>query len=70
MRKPHWEGFSWHKWTVFFGGVGKAMLLGGTVCSSPFAIASYFISRAVVTRHQRKKLEQEKRQIEAEENPS
>ena len=70
LRRPHWEGFSWHKWTTFFGGVGKALLLGGTLCSLPFAMISFVVSKAIVERHQRKKLAQEKLKAEAEENPS
>lgn len=51
----HREGLSWRAWSTFFGGVGKRLVVGGAVCSTPFAVASYFIARRIVRRHQLKK---------------
>jgi uncharacterized protein (DUF2062 family) len=71
MHKLHWEGFSWRNWTVLFQDVGKRMVLGGAICATPFALASFFVSKAIVERHQRKKLAEAKLTAEAEEtNPS
>ncbi len=66
----HWEGFSWRVWREFFGDVGKPLVLGGAVCSTPFAIVSYFIARRVVRRHQLKKQAREAAGREEDTNPS
>jgi uncharacterized protein len=55
LTRPHWEGFSWRMWTTFFGDVGKRLLLGGSLCATPFAILSFFLTRRIVSRHQLKK---------------
>ena len=58
MVRPHWEGFSWRRWTTFFTGIGKPLLVGGCVCAAPFALLSYIVTLKLVARHQRKKLAQ------------
>ena len=56
MHKIHWEGFSWRMWTTFFfGDVGKRLLVGGTVCATPFAIVSFFLTERLVRRHHEKR---------------
>ena len=70
LARMHWEGASWRHWTTFFS-VGKPLLVGGCVCAAPFSIASFFITRAIVARHQRKKLAEAAATAEPEEaNPS
>ncbi|HTL54751.1 MAG TPA: DUF2062 domain-containing protein [Candidatus Limnocylindrales bacterium] len=54
LAKLHREGFVWHSWTSLFG-MGKPLLVGGCVCAAPFAVASFFITRTLVARHQLKK---------------
>jgi uncharacterized protein (DUF2062 family) len=50
----HWEGAAWRHWTSIFS-VGKPLLVGGCLCAAPFAVVSFFVTRAIVARHQRKK---------------
>ena len=45
---------SWLNWSALFT-VGKPMLLGGIICSAPFAALSYFFARRLVARHQQKR---------------
>ncbi|HWI58461.1 MAG TPA: DUF2062 domain-containing protein [Bacillota bacterium] len=52
--KAHGEGHWWHSWTTFFA-VGKPLLLGSGLCATPVALLSFFITRRIVARHQRKK---------------
>jgi uncharacterized protein len=54
LSRMHLEGHSWRKWTTFFT-VGKPLLLGSVVCSAPWAILSYVLTKILVARHQRKK---------------
>jgi uncharacterized protein (DUF2062 family) len=54
VRKLHWEGHPWRDWRTFFT-VGKPLLLGSLIFGTPWSIASYFITRTLVARHQRKK---------------
>ncbi len=70
MHKVHWEGFSWHKWTTFFSGVGKPLLVGGCICAVPFSALSYVLTHVFVARHQRKKHAREALPPAPEENPS
>lgn len=48
------ESGAWRHWTTFFS-VGKPLLIGGCVCAAPISLACFFITRAIVARHQRKK---------------
>ena len=58
LRKLKIEGFAWREWKTYFTGVGKPLLVGGVLCSAPFVPISFYITRAIVARHQRKKREQ------------
>jgi uncharacterized protein (DUF2062 family) len=60
LRKLKIEGFAWREWRTYFTGVGKPLLVGGVLCSAPFVPISFYITRAIVARHQRKKQEREK----------
>ena len=47
----------WRSWTALLHGttfitVGKPLLLGSAICAVPVAAIAYFITRAVVARHQ------------------
>jgi uncharacterized protein len=59
LRRIHWEGWSWHHWRTFFSGIGKPLCLGGLIISAPFIPITFFVTRAIVARHQRKKRAQE-----------
>lgn len=48
----HWN--EWLNWTTFLT-VGKPLLLGSILCSVPPALASFWVMRVVMIRHQRKK---------------
>jgi len=48
----------WHRWASFLFTVGKPMLLGSFVGGTPLALLSFFVSKGIVTRHQRKKAAQ------------
>ena len=48
-----WRPHGWRNWTTFLS-VGKPWLLGSVVCGAPVALISFFVSRAIVSRHQRK----------------
>jgi len=54
LSKMRWEGHSWRSWTTFFT-VGKPLLVGSVLCSAPFAVLSYFLTRRLVIRHHQKK---------------
>jgi uncharacterized protein len=65
----HMEGPVWHFWTTLFT-IGKPLLVGGVVCSTPAAVISFFISQRIVERHQHKKKMQQKLLSDEEANPS
>jgi uncharacterized protein (DUF2062 family) len=50
---PH----AWRSWTTFIT-VGRPMLIGSIVCGAPVAVACYFISRAIILAHHRRKAHQ------------
>lgn len=63
MTQMRWSGHSWRDWRTFFDGqrfiaIGKPLLIGSTVCSAPVALLSFFVTKSIVARHQRKKAEQ------------
>lgn len=64
-----WEGASWRHWTTFFS-VGKPLLVGGCVVAAPVSLLSFFITRGIVFRHQRRKQAQEHPPPADEANPS
>jgi uncharacterized protein (TIGR03546 family) len=59
----HWPqklskvNLSWHEWRNWrtFLTIGKPLLLGSLIYGIPMAAISFFISRLIVARHQRKK---------------
>ena len=53
--KIGWDEFSWREWLAFMTGIGKPLLVGGCICSAPFALVSFVLARNLVARHQRKK---------------
>ena len=54
--KLHGEGIrSWHRWIPYLLTVGKPLLIGGVLFSTPLAGISYFAAKNVMIRHQRKK---------------
>jgi hypothetical protein len=54
LRGMRLEGHPWRGWATFFT-VGKPLLVGSVVCSTPFALLSYVLTHRLVARHQRKK---------------
>jgi len=52
--RPHWEHQHWRSWLTILK-AGKQLLLGSFVCSAPFAILAYAITKKIVLRHHRKK---------------
>lgn len=48
----HWH--EWRNWTTFLT-VGKPLLVGSIFCGLPVALISFFVSKVIVARHQRKK---------------
>jgi len=67
----HWEGFAWRNWGSLFSGIGKPLMLGGSICPAPLALASFFITLRIVARHQLKKQALAAQQAaEQEVNPS
>jgi Uncharacterized protein conserved in bacteria (DUF2062). len=63
LAEMRWSGHSWRDWRTFFDGrrfiaIGKPLLVGSMVCSAPIALLSYFITKSIVARHQRKKAAQ------------
>ena len=60
---------AWRSWATFLT-VGKPMLLGSVLCGTPLAAHSFFLSKRIVERHQRKKLAQEAAVEPPETNPS
>jgi uncharacterized protein len=52
----HWKEHSWQEWVhIFIFGVGRPWLVGSIVFGIPFAILSFFFSRSIVARHQKKR---------------
>jgi len=45
---------AWRNWTRLLT-VGKPLLLGSFVCSTPFALLSYWFTKRLIVRHRRKK---------------
>ena len=54
LRNAPWEGHTWRSWATIYK-IGKDLLLGSFVCTSTMAAVSYFVTKAIVSRHQRKK---------------
>jgi hypothetical protein len=48
----------WTEWRLFwrtFSGMGKPLLLGSFIIGIPSAVVSYFVTRTIVARHQKRK---------------
>jgi uncharacterized protein (TIGR03546 family) len=54
LLKPAWEEHTWRSWATIYK-IGKDLLVGSLVCTTPLAGFSYVVTRAIVARHQRKK---------------
>ncbi len=54
LTRATWRPHGWRNWTTFLT-VGRPWLLGSIVTGLPVAIVSYFITRTIVARHQRKR---------------
>jgi hypothetical protein len=68
---PHWREHSWKEWArIFIFGVGRPWLVGSVVFGGPVAALSYFFSRSVVARHQRKRRVRGEPVPQTEVNPS
>src|SRR5436190_578800 len=52
--RAHWELHRSRSWMTIMD-VGKPLLLGSFICSAPSSALAFFITRAIVSRHQRKK---------------
>ncbi|HEY5909058.1 MAG TPA: DUF2062 domain-containing protein [Verrucomicrobiae bacterium] len=63
------EGPAWHFWTTFLS-IGKPLILGGLVFSTPAAAITFFVCRGIVARHHRKRQAQQMVVPEQESNPS
>jgi uncharacterized protein (DUF2062 family) len=57
LLKAHWEAHKWRSWMTVFA-IGKDLLVGSIACTMPLALFSYFATRSIVARHQRKKQSQ------------
>lgn len=66
----HGGGLGWRAWIPFLLGVGKPLLVGGTLCGAPFALLSFALTHKVVTRHQAKRHAQEAAALPRPDNPS
>ena len=58
LLKPAWEAHTWRSWATIYK-IGKDLLVGSMLCTTPLAGVSYFVTRALVARHHRKKQAQE-----------
>jgi uncharacterized protein (DUF2062 family) len=54
LRRMKWSGHDWRNWTTFLT-VGRPWLVGSAVCSAPFALLSFALTKIIVARHHRKK---------------
>lgn len=52
LHKAQWQGPLWHFAHLFLS-MGKPLLLGGFICSAPSAIVAFFLTRKIVSHHQR-----------------
>lgn len=68
LSKLHWGGDFQQRWHMLFT-VGKPLLLGSFVCSAPLSLISFFVTRGIMIRHQRKRDEAEKRDSARDANP-
>ncbi len=48
------EMHTWRNWTHLLT-IGKPLLLGSLICSAPFGVVSYVLTKRLIIRHRRKK---------------
>jgi uncharacterized protein (DUF2062 family) len=53
LTRVHLGAHAWRSWTTFLT-VGKPLLIGSLLFSTPIAIATYFLMRRIVVRHRLK----------------
>ena len=53
LRDLHWRAHAWRSWTTFFT-IGKPLLLGSVIVSTPVALLGFWTTRNVIVRHRRK----------------
>ncbi len=49
----HWHAREWRRWTTFFS-VGRPLLLGSVIVSTPAALLVFGITRNIVLRHRKR----------------
>jgi uncharacterized protein len=54
LLKTHLDLHAFRSWSNLFT-IGKPLLIGSLLCSAPFALLSYALTKRVVARHQEKK---------------
>ncbi len=65
----HFDTFSWRIWSMLLS-VGKPLLVGGLIAPLPFSALSFFITRRIVARHQKKRHALELREADEPVNPT
>ena len=53
LRDLHWHAREWRSWTTFFS-VGRPLLLGSVIVSTPAALLVFGITRNIVLRHRKR----------------
>lgn len=69
LHDMEWEGPVWHLWRKVLS-MGKPLLAGGFVCSVPAGAITFWITQAIVSRHQVKRRAREATPVEGADNPS
>ncbi len=54
LHRVSWAPHEWWRWKTFVT-IGKPLLLGSVFCSAPLAFLSFFVTKALILRHRRKK---------------
>jgi len=52
--KMNWSPREWWTWDTL-STIGPPLLLGSVVCSGPLALAAFFVTKGILSRHQQKK---------------
>jgi len=53
LRDLHWHAREWRNWTTFFS-IGRPLLLGSMIVSTPVAALTFCLARTIVIRHRLK----------------
>jgi uncharacterized protein len=53
LKDIHWDAYTWRNWTTFFT-IGKPLLLGSVVLSTPIAVLSFILTRGMIANHRKK----------------